>query len=96
MLEEIINELGANYSEEDREVLDNILEETTANAFSLSNQENAYDMKQEIKECVKVIYLRRGTEHNVNLSANGENASFIDPVEELRNNIIKNGKRKLY
>lgn len=96
MLDEIIKDLGAYYSSEDEQVLENILEEVTTNALSLSNQEEVSNLKQEIKECVKSMYLRRGTEHNNNLSANGENMNFIDPMEELRNNIIKNGKRRIY
>ena len=39
MLEEIKSELGAYYSDEDSEVLENILDEVSANALSLSNQE---------------------------------------------------------
>lgn len=96
MLNDIIKDLGAYYSSEDEQVLVNILEEVTTNALSLSNQEKVNNLKQEIKECVKSMYLRRGTEHNNNLSANGESTNFIDPMEELRNNIIKNGKRRIF
>ena len=96
MLDDIIKDLGAYYSKEDEQVLENILEEVTTNALSLSNQEEVNNLKQEIKECVKSMYLRRGTEHNNNLSANGESMNFIDPMEELRNNIIKNGKRRIF
>ena len=96
MLNDIIKDLGAYYSSEDEQVLVNILEEVTTNALSLSNQEKVNNLKQEIKECVKSMYLRRGTEHNNNLSANGESMNFIDPMEELRNNIIKNGKRRIF
>lgn len=96
MLEEIKNELGAYYSNEDEVLLNNILKEVTSDALSISNQEDKKILKSEIKECVKVIYLRRGTEHNSSLNANGESSSFIDPVEEMRKNIIKNGKRGVY
>lgn len=96
MLEEIINELGAYYSEEDSEVLKDILDEVSANALSLSNQATTDDLVLEIKQCVKSIYLRRGTEHDKSLSANGESSTYIDPYEELRNNIVKNGKRRTY
>ena len=96
MLEEIINELGAYYSTEDSEVLEDILDEVSANALSLSNQSTTDDLVLEIKQCVKSIYLRRGTEHDKSLSANGESSTYIDPYEELRNNIVKNGKRRTY
>ena len=100
MLNEIIAELGAYYDEKDNNLLNSILEETTNNALFLSNLDNNDDnknlLKSEIKECVKTIYLRRGTEHNQSLSANGENVTFIDPYEKLRENIIKNGKRRIF
>lgn len=96
MLEDIILELGAYYSDEDEDMLTNILDEVTANALSFSNQTDESVLSLEIKQCVKSIYLRRGTEHDVSLNANGESASFIDAINELRNNIVKNGKRKIY
>lgn len=96
MLEEIKSELGAYYSDEDSKVLENILDEVSANALSLSNQETTYDLVLEIKQCVKSIYLRRGTEHDNSLSANGESSTYTDPYQELRDNIVKNGKRRIY
>lgn len=100
MLNEIINELGAYYNEEDNALLNSILEETTTNALFISNMDNNESnknlLKQEIKECVKTIYLRRGTEHNQSLNANGESATYINPYEQLRTNIIKNGKRIVF
>ena len=96
MLEEIINELGAYYSDKDIEVLENIIDEVSANALSLSNQETTDNLVLEIKQCVKSIYLRRGTEHDKSLNANGESSTYTDPYQELRENIVKNGKRRIY
>ena len=96
MLEEIKSELGAYYSNEDSEVLENILDEVSANALSLSNQETTDNLILEIKQCVKSIYLRRGTEHDKSLSANGESSVYIDAYQELRDNIVRNGKRRTY
>lgn len=96
MLEDIILELGAYYSDEDENMLTNILDEVTANALSFSNQADESVLSLEIKQCVKSLYLRRGTEHDNSLNANGESASYIDAINELRNNIVKNGKRKVY
>lgn len=95
MLEEIKNELGAYYSNEDAELLQDILKEVTSDALFYSNNDIS-NLNTEIKECVKSMYLRRGTEHNSSLNANGESVSFIDPMEELRNNITKNGKRRIF
>lgn len=96
MLDDIKRELGAYYSNEDEELLVSILDEVTANAFTLSNNNTVEQLKPEIKLCVKSMYLRRGTEHNSSLNANGESTNYIDPIEEMRNNIIKNGKRRAF
>ena len=96
MIEEIKNDLGANYSSSDNDVLQDIFDEVSANALSFSKQEDINKLSIEIKQCVKSIYLRRGTEHNSSLSASGESSNFIDPFEEMRNNIVKNGKRRIY
>lgn len=100
MLEEIINELGDNYNSNDKSVLNEILEEVTANALTISNRakntENKLFLKQEIKSCVKGIYLQRGGEGLNSLSQSGTSSNFNDCYEKLRNDIIKNGKRVCY
>ena len=100
MINEIINELGDNYNSDDESVLNNILEEVTANALIISNLSNNIQnqeyLKQEIKSCVKGIYLQRGSEGLKNLNQSGTNSSFDDCMDKLRNDIIKNGKRKCY
>ena len=100
MLNEIINELGDNYNSSDTSVLETILDEVTANALTISNREETIDnkllLKQEIKNCVKGIYLQRGAEGLNSLSERGISSSFNDCIEKLRNDIIRNGKRKCY
>lgn len=100
MINEIISELGDNYNSDDESVLNNILEEVTANALTISNYEynikNIEYLKQEIKSCVRGIYLQRGSEGLKSLNQSGTNSSFNDCMEKLRNDIIKNGKRKCY
>ena len=100
MLDEIITELGDNYNSNDRSVLEEILEEITTNALTISNCENSTKnieyLKQEIKTCVKGIYLQRGSEGLEKLSQSGINSSFKDCIEKLRNDIIRNGKRRSY
>ena len=100
MLDEIITELGDNYNSDDRSVLEEILEEITTNALTISNIENSSKnieyLKQEIKSCVKGIYLQRGSEGLKSLSQNGTNSSFNDCMDKLRNDIIRNGKRRCY
>lgn len=100
MLEEIINELGDNYNSNDKSVLNEILEEVTANALTISNRakndETKDFLKPEIKSCVKGIYLQRGAEGLNSLSERGTSSSFNDCMEKMRNDIIKNGKRVCY
>ena len=100
MLNEIINELGDNFNSSDTSVLEEILEEVTANALTISNREsnedNKYFLKQEIKSCVKGIYLQRGAEGLNSLSERGTSSNFNDCMEKLRNDIVRNGKRVCY
>ena len=100
MLNEIINELGDNYNSNDESVLEEILEEVTTNALTISNREETIDnkilLKQEIKTCVKGVYLQRGAEGLNRLSERGTSSNFNDCMDKLRNDIIKNGKRRCY
>lgn len=100
MLNEIISELGDNYNSNDESVLEEILEEVTANALTISNRtdntENKVFLKHEIKSCVKGIYLQRGAEGLNSLSERGTSSNFNDCMDKLRNDIIKNGKRVCY
>lgn len=100
MLNEIISELGDNYNSSDESVLNEILEEVTANALTISNRadnmQNKLFLKQEIKACVKGIYLQRGSEGLNSLSQSGTSSNFSDCMDKLRNDIIKNGKRVCY
>lgn len=100
MINEIISELGDNYNSDDENVLNNILEEVTANALTISNLnddvKNQLYLKQEIKTCVKSIYLQRGAESLNSLSERGISSNFKDSMEKLRNDIIRNGKRRCY
>ena len=100
MLNEIINELGDNYNTNDNSVLESILDEVTANALTISNREETIDnkllLKQEIKNCVKGIYLQRGAEGLNSLSERGTSSNFNDCMDRLRNDIIRNGKRRCY
>ena len=100
MINEIISELGDNYNSSDESVLEEILEEVTANALTISNRadntENKVFLKHEIKSCVKGIYLQRGAEGLKSLNQSGTSSSFNDCIEKLRNDIIRNGKRRCY
>jgi hypothetical protein len=85
MLNEIINELGDNYNSNDESVLNEILEEVTANALTISNRQDNVNnrtlLSREIKTCVKGLYLQRGAEGLTSLSERGTSSSFNDCME---------------
>lgn len=97
MLNEIIAELGENYKSSDEALLEQIIDETTSNALFISNRQdtvlNRDLLKPEIKQSVISQYLRRGTEDVNSLSQAGLSSNYVDYVNQLRQNIIKNGKR---
>lgn len=93
-LEKIIEDLGANYRNDD-EVLNEILEEVSSIAFDISNNKNEKRLFPYIKKAVKAIYLTRGGE---GLQSRGEgsiSSSYEDIMEKLRNDIIKSGLRRI-
>lgn len=96
MLDKIINDLGANYNSKDEEVLEDILNEVSSIASNISNRkiedEKLYPY---IKKAVKSEYLRRGAEGMTSRGEGSISSSYEDIVEKLRNDIIKNGLRRL-
>lgn len=97
MLEEIKQDLGDNFNTNDSAVLQSILTDVTTNALFISNRkktiENIELLSFEIKDCVKAIYLQRGTEDVNNKSQSGLSSTFKNAYDNLRKNIINNGKR---
>lgn len=93
-IDKIIADLGANYKE-DREVLNEILEEVNSIAFDISNNKNKEKLFPYIKKAVKAIYLTRGAEGLQSYNVGSMSYSYEDIIEKLRNDIIKNGLRRL-
>lgn len=100
LLNNIKNDLADNYYDSDDTVLKELLDETIANAFFISNRKETRDNLKlllfEIKNCVKSLYLLRGTEDVKSLSESGKSSSYKTPIDEMRDAIIKSGKRKLF
>ena len=96
MLDKIINDLGANYNSKDEEVLEDMLNEVSSIASNISNRkvedEKLYPY---IKKAVKAIYLCRGAEGMQSTSESGVSSSFEDIIDKMRNDIVKNGLRRL-
>ena len=97
IFEEVKRDLSVNFNANEVQVLQRIIDKVIANALFISNRSNNEDnielLKPEIEECVKTIYLQRGTEDVLNQSQSGLSNTFKNAMETLRNDIILNGKR---
>ena len=96
MLEKIIRQLGDNYDTQDNQVLVDLIEETTYSALSFTNRTKTDDDIDEIiKRCVIAKYLQRGGEGTTSNNELGRSASFYDPLERMKQELITEGKRKI-
>ena len=94
-IDKIIADLGANYKD-DKEVLNEILEEVSSIASDISNrQKNDEKLYPYIKKATKAIYLTRGAEGLQSRGEGSMSSSFEDIIDKLRNDIVKNGLRRL-
>lgn len=93
-IEKIIADLGANYRN-DSEVLLEILEEVNSIAFDISNNKNKEKLFPYVKKAVKAIYLCRGAEGLQSRNEGSISSSYEDIMDKLRNDIIKNGLRRI-
>lgn len=97
MLEDIKRDLANNFRTGDDAILQKYIDRVTADALSISNRSNTIGninlLSSEITRCVKELYLQRGAEGSNSLSDSGVSTSFNKPLEDLRINIVKAGKR---
>lgn len=94
-LDKIIADLGANYREKDEEVLYEILEDISSIASDISNRKkDDEELFPYIKKAVKAEYNTRGAEGLLSRSEGSISSQYEDIIEKMRNNIIKNGKRR--
>ncbi len=94
-IEKIITDLGPNYKN-DKDVLEDILEEVSSIASDISNR-TADDKKlfPYVKKAVKAEYLARGAEGLTSRNEGSVSSSFEDIIEKMRNNIIKAHLRRI-
>ena len=106
LLNSIIADLGANYQDDDREVLGALLEDVVNDALIVSNRKQyATDQKtleaqldvlsSNIKKAVKSIYLLRGAEDVKSQSQSGLSMYYENAVETMTYDIIRTNKRVL-
>lgn len=94
-IDKIIADLGANYKN-DKDVLEDILEQVTSIASDISNRSKEDEkLFPYIKKAVKAEYLARGAEGLTSRNEGSVSNSFEDIIDKLRNNIIKSGLRRI-
>lgn len=94
MLEKIKINLADNFKEGDEAVLQNLIDMVTADALFISNRKvNNGILDLNIIKCVKELYLQRGSEGSNSLSDGGVSTSFNKPIEEMKKDIVAEGKR---
>ena len=92
----IKSNLGANYREDDDQILEEIFDEVSSIASNISNRSTDDEkLFPYIKKATKSMYLSRGAEGIKSKSESGVSDTFEDIVEVLRNDIVKNGLRRL-
>ena len=96
MKEEIIADLGSNYRASDSDLLDKLISRVTKDALFISNRKTSDGLESEIIEAVKSLYLLRGTEDVESLSESGKSAKYRDVMKKLRQDIVSNGKRRIF
>ena len=95
-VEKIIKDLSVNYKDNDRYVLEGILEEVSSIASDISNRDKDDEkLFPYIKKAVKAEYLARGAEGLTSRGEGSMSSSFEDIMDKLRNNIIKSGLRRI-
>ncbi len=73
-----------------------ILEEVSFIASSISNRKiDDEKLYPYIKKATKAIYLTRGAEGMQSTNEAGVSSSFEDVIEKMRNDIVKNGLRRM-
>ena len=96
MLEAIIRQLGDNYDSTDNHVLIDLIDEVTYSALSYTNRTvTDNDIDNAIKRCVIAKYLQRGGEGTTSTNELGKSASFYDPLERMKKELLDEGKRKI-
>ena len=91
----IIENLGANYKKH-RDVLEDILEEVSSIASSISNRKSDDEkLFPYIAKATKTRCLARGEEGLQSRNEGSISSSYEDIIDKLRNDIIKNSLRRL-
>ena len=94
MFDKIKADLADNFKLGDEAVLQSLIDMVTADALFISNRKvNNGILDFNIAKCVKELYLQRGAEGSNSLSDGGVSTSFNKPLEEMRKDLVSEGKR---
>jgi len=95
-VENIKKYLGANYNENDNNVLEEIIKEVQSVASNISNMQKTDErLFPYVKKAVAAIYLKRGSEGSSSRTEGSISSSYEDTMEKMRNDIIKAGLRRI-
>ena len=104
LINEVINDLGANYNINDGEVIASIIDDVIEDALLMSNRSAratsgvAKDaqiiiLASNIKKAVKTIYLQRGIEDVKSNSQSGLSNTYDDAMETMLRDLVRQNKR---
>ena len=103
LLSSIVDDLGANFQEE-QELLGTLLDEVINDALFISNRDQLVRTNEDlepqldilasnIRRAVKTIYLQRGAEDVKTQSLSGLSSTYDEAIETMKSSIIRSGKR---
>ena len=107
LLEQIMADLGDNFTEQDSVVLEDILEDVIEDALLMSNRDAKANasagamatqlkiLSSNIKRAVKTIYLQRGVEDVNSNSQSGLTNTYDVAMERMLADILRQNKRVL-
>ena len=96
MLDDIKKKLGINFIEDTEDVLQDIIDDITSIACNVSNRDKSDEkLIPYIKRAATKEYLARGNEGLTSRTEGSISSAYEDIIEKLRNDIIKNGVRRL-
>lgn len=97
LLTKLIDRLGANFQQGTENVLEDIAEDITPIAFSISNrrqtEENLNKLYPFIKKAIISEYIARGTEGMLARAEGSVSNTYIDIIDKMEKDIIKSGLR---
>nr|DAW04249.1 MAG TPA: tail connector protein [Caudoviricetes sp.] len=95
-IEKIASDLGPNYKDTDKEIIEEIYEEINSIASNISGlKKEDTRLYPLVKEAVKATYIARGAEGLASRGEGGMSSTFNSIIDKLKKDIISNNLRRL-